>query len=130
MPCNRRLDSNGWCSFCNRSGKAAPRLTLRCKFTDYADSCWLTAFHESAQCMISLSGEEAQEMEQGENGRQKLEGAVFDKYFEKVLQVTVRCKLDNWQGEQRANITCIGARAVTQGERGRQMLKEIQDMLH
>ena len=130
MPCNRRLDANGWCSSCNRTGKVAPRLTLRCKFTDYGDSCWLTAFHESAQCMISLSGEEAQAMEQGENGRQKLEGAVLDKYFAQVLQVTVRCKQDNWQGELRPNITCIGARPVSQGEWGRLMLKEIQDMLN
>jgi replication factor A1 len=130
MPCNRRLDSSGFCASCDRSGKAAPRLTLRCRFSDYGDSCWLTTFHEPAQKVIGLSGEQAQAMEQGEDGRKKLEAAIFDNYFGQLLQVTIRAKLDSYNGEPKANITCIDARPVSKGERGRVMLKEIQDMLN
>lgn len=130
MPCNRRVDSSGFCASCNRVGKAAPRLNLRVKFADYADSCWLTTFHEAAQKVIGFSGEQAQAMENGEDGRQKLEAALMGCYFTDLLQVSVRAKLDSYNGEPRANITCFDARPVSKGERGRIMLKEIQEMLH
>merc|ERR1711972_238861 len=29
LPCNRRVDSSGFCASCNRAGKAAPRFNLR-----------------------------------------------------------------------------------------------------
>jgi len=130
MPCNRRVDNGGFCAACNRAGKAAPRLNLRCKFADYQDSCWLTTFHEAAQKVIGFSGEQAKAMESGEDGRQKLENNLMDSYFGELLQVSVRAKLDHYNGEPRANISCFDCRPVNKSEKGRSMLKEIQDMLN
>merc|ERR1719210_1468710 len=68
LPCNRRVDSSGFCSSCNRAGKAAPRFNLRCRFSDAGDNAWITTFHEAAQQVVGLSSEEAQDLEQGEGG--------------------------------------------------------------
>merc|ERR1719243_332613 len=99
LPCNRRLDSSGFCASCNRAGKAAPRLNVRCRFADYGDSCWLTTFHEPAQKVLGLTGERCRELEEGAGGREALEAAVRNQFFGELLQVTVRAKLDTYNGE-------------------------------
>eukprot|EP00420_Gonyaulax_spinifera_P033366 CAMPEP_0197877562 /NCGR_PEP_ID=MMETSP1439-20131203/6215_1 /TAXON_ID=66791 /ORGANISM="Gonyaulax spinifera, Strain CCMP409" /LENGTH=502 /DNA_ID=CAMNT_0043496919 /DNA_START=60 /DNA_END=1566 /DNA_ORIENTATION=+ len=129
MPCNRRVDSGGFCASCNRAGKAAPRFNLRCRFSDHGDNAWITTFHEAAQQVLSISAEEAQSMEQGEGGREELEGAIMGRYFTRPLQVTLRAKLDSYNGETRTNVTCIDARPVSCGERGRAMLRELHGLL-
>merc|ERR1712217_54132 len=75
LPCNRRVDPAGFCASCNRAGKAAPRLNIRCRFMDFADSAWITTFHEAAQQVLDLKAEEVQSMEGGEGGRESLESA-------------------------------------------------------
>merc|ERR1711862_885467 len=117
LPCNRRLDEAGFCVSCQRAGKAAPRLNLRCCFADYDNSVWLTTFHEAAEAVM------------GQNQREELEGMVRGRYYTEPLQLTVRAKLDMYQGEARTNITCVNARPLSTGEHGRIMLKEIQEML-
>lgn len=129
VPCNRRVDSTGFCATCNRAGKTAPRLNIRCRFSDFADSAWITTFHEGAQQVLSLTAEEVQALETGEGGREALETIISSKYFKQPLQVTLRAKLDNYNGEARSNITCIDARPLAQAERGRLMLQEISEML-
>lgn len=129
LPCNRRVDASGFCGSCNRAGKAAPRLNVRCRFADYKDSCWLTTFHEPAQKVLRLTGEQCRELEQGAGGREALEAAVRKRFFGELFQVTVRAKLDNYRGEPQANITCVDARPVSHGERGRAMVKEIHEIL-
>merc|ERR1711879_313095 len=119
LPCQRRVDSTGFCASCNRAGKAAPRLNIRCRFMDFADSAWITTFHEAAQQVLDLKAEEVQNMEGGEGGRELLESAMSTKYFNQPLQVTLRAKMDTYQGEPRQNITCVDARPVDRGERGR-----------
>merc|ERR1719487_1337266 len=66
LPCNKRVDSGGFCGACGRAGKAAPRFNLRCKFADYGDSAWLTTFHEGACQVLDMKAEDAQAMEAGE----------------------------------------------------------------
>lgn len=130
LPCNRRLDPSGVCPVCNRTGKSAVRLNLRCRFADYGDNCWLTTFDEAAQSILDLTGEKAQEIEQGEGGRDALEAALRARYFSGgLLELTVRYKLDTYGGELKPNITCIGARPASRGQRGRAMLREIQELL-
>mmetsp|Transcript_136154 Transcript_136154/g.379548 ORF Transcript_136154/g.379548 Transcript_136154/m.379548 type:complete len:459 (-) Transcript_136154:87-1463(-) len=129
LPCNRRVDSSGFCAACNRAGKAAPRFNLRCRFADYADNAWLTTFHEAAQQVVGLTAEQAQAVEQGEAGREELEATIAAKYFRQPLRLTLRAKLDSYNGEARTNITCIDARPVPRGERGRAMLQEIRERL-
>jgi len=129
LPCNRRLDSGGFCASCNRAGKAAPRFNLRCRFADFGDNAWLTTFHEAAQVVAGLTSEQAQDLEQGEGGREALDAAITRKYFSQPMQVTVRAKLDSYNGETRTNITCIDARPVRRGEHGRAMLQEIREKL-
>jgi replication factor A1 len=129
LPCNRRVDSSGFCAACNRAGKAAPRLNVRCRFADHGDSCWLTTFHEPAQKVLDLTGEQCRELEQGPGGREAVEKAVRSRFFSDLFQVTVRAKLDNYNGEARTNISCIDARPVSKSDRGRAMLKEVHEML-
>jgi len=129
LPCNRRVDSSGFCASCNRAGKAAPRFNLRCRFADFGDQAWLTTFHEASQQVVGMTADTAQELERGDGGREELEAAIARKSFNQPLQLVVRAKLDTYNGETRTNITCIDARPVKRGERGRFMLKEIQDGL-
>merc|ERR1712194_137261 len=129
LPCNRRVDSSGFCATCNRAGKVAPRLNLRCRFADFADSAWITTFHEAAQNVLDLKAEEVQELEAGSGGREALEATISSKYFNQPLQVTLRAKMDTYMGEARPNITCIDARPVPRGEHARSLLKEISTML-
>merc|ERR1711920_1054061 len=129
FPCNRRVDSSGFCASCNRAGKVAPRLNIRCRFSDFEDSAWITTFHEAAQDVLGLKAEEAQSMENGSGGHEALEATITNKYFNQPLQVTLRAKLDSYQGEPRSNVTCIDARPVSRGDQARVMLKEISDIL-
>lgn len=132
-PCNRRLDVNGFCATCNRSGKAASRLNLRCRFLDYSDSTWLTTFHEGAQNVLSMKADEVRALEaaareRGESGREELEEAIRKNYFRRPLQLTVRAKLDTYLGEMRTGMSCIDARPVALREHGREMLRQIEEM--
>lgn len=129
LPCQKRVDSSGFCAACNRVGKALPRMNLRCRFSDFADSVWLTTFHEAAQKVLGMTAEQAQVLEGGEEGREALEGTIRRQYFQQPMQITVRAKQDTWQGEVRANITCVDARPVQRGAHAREMLKSIKELL-
>jgi len=132
--CNRRVDPSGHCNSCNRAGKTAPRLNVRCRFVDAEDQAWLTSFHEAAVKILGMSAEEIQSLEEaaaekGEAGREELEAVIRKTYFDKPMSVTVRAKMDSYLGEPRANITVVDAKPVSCGEHGRQMLKTIQELL-
>jgi replication factor A1 len=126
--CNRRVDESGFCSACGRVVNAAPRLTLRCKFSDFTDSPWLTTFHEASEKVVGLSGKEVKELE-ALHGRDAAETAIRKAYLQEPMQITVRAKMDSYNGETRTNVTCVDARPVSRGERGRAMLREIAQML-
>jgi len=134
LPCNKRVDEQGFCPTCNLSGKVAPRVNVRCRFVDFEDQAWLTSFHEAACKILGMTGEEVRAMElaaaeKGEAGREELDAKIKANYFDKPMSVTVRAKLDSYNGEARANVTVVDARPVAYGEHGRQMLKDIQDIL-
>lgn len=129
LPCNRRVDSSGFCASCNRAGKTAPRFNLRCRFSDCADAAWLTTFHEAAEQAVGMSAKQAQELERSEGGREALEATIMSQYFGRPLQLTLRAKLDSYNGEARTNVSCVDARPVPRGERGRAMLREVREML-
>jgi replication factor A1 len=134
LPCNRRVDEQGFCAPCNRVGKVAPRLNLRVRLVDFEDQAWLTCFHEGATKILGMSGEEVRAMEQsaaekGEGGREELETAIRKRYFEQPMNVIIRAKLDTYNGETRPNTSIIEARPVSRPDHGRHMLKEIREML-
>merc|ERR1711862_559185 len=126
MTCNRRVDESGFCAACSRAGKVAPRLNVRCQFADFESGAWLTTFHEPAEKVLSMKSEEVRSMEQSSDGKDKLEMALRSLYFSTPLQLTVRAKLDSYNGETRSNITCVDAQPVNFAEHGRRMLQEIQ----
>jgi len=133
-PCNKRVDEQGFCAACNRAGKVAPRLNIRCRFVDFEDQAWLTSFHEAATKILGMSGEEVRRLEKeaaekGEAGREELEASIRKRYFDKPMNITVRANLREYLGEARSNITVTDARPVSYGEAGRSMLKEIQELL-
>lgn len=129
LPCNKRLDSGGYCASCSRAGKAAPKLTLRCSFADYSGSCWLTTFHEGAQRAIAMSADEVSSLENS-SGRESVEASIKRGYFKQPLQVTVRAKLDSYNGDIRTNVVGIDVSPVNRRQHGRQLLAEIQEMLY
>lgn len=129
LPCNKRVDSGGFCAVCNRVGKAAPRLNIRCRFSDYSDSVWLTTFHEAAQKVLATEAEALQALESGEDGRDSVEALIRKKYFQQPMQLSIRAKLDTYMGETRPNISCVDARPVQRGVHARAMLKGIKQML-
>jgi len=98
------------------------------------DGVWLTTFHEAAQQVLGITAEELhvaekEARENGEGGREALQARIKAQYFAKPLQVTVRAKVDTYNGEARTNVTCVSAGAVQPVESGRKMLAEIESML-
>ncbi|CAE8627364.1 unnamed protein product [Polarella glacialis] len=116
LPCNRRVDSSGFCA-------VAPRFNLRCKFSDCEDSTWLTTFHEAAKGALSMEAFELKDLEQN---REAMEAAIRHSYFQ---QPWIRAKPDHYNGESRTNVACVDARPVLLREHGRFLLKEISDMI-
>lgn len=134
LPCNKRVDEQGFCAVCNRAGKVAPRLNVRCRFVDCEDQAWITSFHEAATKILGMSGEEIRALElaaaeKGEAGREALEQTIRQTYFDKPMTVAVRANLQTYNGEPRTNMAIIDARPVSRGEHGRQMLKEIHQLV-
>mmetsp|Transcript_73887 Transcript_73887/g.211912 ORF Transcript_73887/g.211912 Transcript_73887/m.211912 type:complete len:609 (+) Transcript_73887:88-1914(+) len=127
--CNKRVSEDGFCAACNRLGKNAPRLNLRCRFSDFADSAWLTTFHEPAQGLLKTTAEEIRALETGGGGRDAVEAILRQKYFMEPLLVTVRAKMDSYNGEQKTNITCVDAQPLQRGPHGRALLKNIREMI-
>merc|ERR1712232_211657 len=124
------VDASGNCPVCNRAGKTNIRLNARCRFSDFADSLWLTTFHEAAVGVLGMSGEELAAVDSSSGGgRERLETILRQRCFLEPLEITARAKLDMYQGEARQNVTCIGAAPIKYGVRGRKMLAEIQDLL-
>lgn len=139
-PCSKRVDASGYCAACNRSGRASPRLTLRCRFADGHDKVWLTTFDEPSQTVVGLQAEEARQLEAaggGERGgggrerggREVLEAAVAKACFRRPLQLTVKATLVQYNGQMRTNIVCVDARPVPRREHGRLLLREIRALL-
>jgi len=129
MSCNKRVDEGGFCASCGRAGKTAVRMNLRCRFADFSDSAWLTTFHEAAENVLGMKGEEVKVMEVDGAGREALEAQIKKRYFSDPLQLIVRGKLDTYMGEARPNVSCVDVRKVDRRQHGRVMLKEIQEML-
>jgi len=134
LPCNKRLSEDGFCASCNRVGKSTPKCTLRCRFIDFEDQTWLTSFHEATSRIIDMTGDQVRSLElaaaeKGEGGREELEAAIRNKYFAKPMNLTVRAKMDSYNGEPRTNVTVIDARPVSKADHGRQMLKDINSLL-
>jgi replication factor A1 len=129
LPCNRRVDTSGHCAACNRAGKTNVRLNARCRFSDFADSVWLTTFHEAAVGVFGMSGEELAAVDiSADGGRERLETIFRQRSFLEPLEITARAKLDTYQGEAKSNVTCIQVTPVNYGVRGRKMLADIQEL--
>merc|ERR1712151_564088 len=82
MPCNRRVDRSGYCAACGRAGKTNIRLNARCRFSDFADSVWLTTFHEAAVGVLGMSGEQLASVDgSADGGRERLETILRQRSF-------------------------------------------------
>lgn len=133
--CNRRVNDDGVCPACGSVGKGVARLNIRCQFVDYSNSAWITTFHEGAQQVLGMQAEQVLALErensQDDDGKNsKLNFALKERYYNVVpMQVTIRAKADVYNGEKRANISCIDAKFVNRAEHGKRMLNEIQAML-
>eukprot|EP00928_Gymnodinium_smaydae_P027390 TRINITY_DN211_c0_g1_i1.p1 TRINITY_DN211_c0_g1~~TRINITY_DN211_c0_g1_i1.p1 ORF type:complete len:475 (+),score=141.76 TRINITY_DN211_c0_g1_i1:58-1425(+) len=124
--CNRRVNEDGFCQGCSKAVKPAARMNTRCRFSDAGDSAWLTTFHEAAQTALGMTADDARAKEEQ---KADMEAALRSRYFAEPLKLTVRAKLDHYQGEARPNISCIDAKPVDQRAHGRQMLQEVREML-
>jgi len=129
LACNKRVDASGFCNSCNKAGKTAVRLNIRSRLSDFGDSVWLTTFHEAAEKVLNMTGDQVAATDVGTEGREKMEELMKQHYFGEPMDFTIRCKLDFYQGEPRVNTTCAGVAPVNRREHGRRMLGEIQEML-
>jgi len=128
LMCNKRVDETGKCPVCGSMGKAVARLNTRCRFVDYADSIWCTTFHEGAEALLGMTGDEIHALEQADGT--DVEDAIKQKYYQGTpFQLTIRVKTDMYQGEAKPNTSCIGARPIQREEHGKQLLAEINQML-
>jgi len=134
LSCNRRVDESGFCGGCGRNGNPAARLNVRCRFVDFADSAWLTTFHEAAEAVVGMSAEKVRALEAeaapGAGDDRKIEESLKSRYYmSQPFQLTVRAKSDSYNGEVRTNISCVDCRPVQRREHGRKLLGEIHTML-
>ena len=75
-----------------------------------------------------MKAETIQELENDSSGREQLETLIASTYFHRPLQLTLRSKLDTYNGGPRLNVVCIDAKPIVYGEHGRVLLKEIYEM--
>jgi ssDNA-binding replication factor A large subunit len=129
LPCNRRVEESGHCPSCDRQTSAAWRLNTRCRFVDFADSAWMTSFHEAAEKVVGMGADKVAEVDNAEDGREKLEAALLKGYFATPLELTIRAKPETYNGEAKVGVTCISATPVNRREHGRRLLTEIQHMV-
>jgi len=128
--CNKRVNEDGKCPVCGSVGKAVARLNTRCKFIDYTDTAWMTTFHEGAESLLDMTGEAMRALEQVNADGSEVDDALRQRYCLGVPhQLTIRAKRDEYQGEVRCSISCVGARPVQLAEHGKHMLAEIHQML-
>jgi len=128
--CNKRVDENGTCPVCGAVGKAVARLNTRCRFVDYSDSAWMTTFHEGAELLLGMSGDQVRSLEKGPGEGNEIDEQLKPRYYTGTpYQLTIRSKTDVYQGESRCNISCVNARPIQRGEHGRLLLSEIDQML-
>jgi len=132
--CNRRVDESGYCGGCGRNGNPQARLNVRCRFVDFADSAWLTTFHEAAEKVVGMTADQVRGMEAeappSAGDDRKIDENLKSRYYmSQPFQITVRAKSDSYNGEVRTNISCVDARPVPRREHGRKLLDEIHAML-
>jgi len=133
--CNRRVNDDGVCPACGSVGKGVARLNVRAQFVDYSNSAWLTTFNEGAQHVLGMQAEEVLALERESTSEDdgkisKLNDVLKQKYYNaSPIQITIRAKTDSYNGEMRANISCIDAKTVNRVDHGKRMLGEIQEML-
>jgi len=127
LACNRKVGEDGMCQVCNKHVTPVARLMSRCQFTDSTDSLWLGTFDEAAQVVLAQTGDQVRSKEQA---GEKIEALMLPRYYNAPLKLTLRAKLDSYGGETRASVQCVGARAVSMAEHGKEMLKEVMQMVH
>jgi len=134
MTCNKKVEESGYCGGCGQHGNPAARMYLRARFVDFADSAWLTTFHEAAEKVVGMSAGQVRALE-GEappsaGDDRKIDESLKSRYYmSQPFQITVRAKSDSYNGEVRTAISCIDARPVPRREHGRKLLGEIHTML-
>lgn len=127
--CSKRVDENDFCPACNRTVKTKTKIQVRAHFSDPTDSQWIGTFDDPVQEILGIDAEEVANIEMGDGGRNALETFIHERCFEKPLQIMVRVKADACNGEQRLAQACYDAVPVDRGERAREMLQEISQML-
>merc|ERR1719329_202477 len=111
--CNRRVNDDGVCPACGSVGKGVARLNIRAQFVDYTSSAWMTTFNEGAQQVLGMQAEEVLALERqrvpdDDVKSSKLTEALKQRYYNVMpMQITIRAKTDEYQGERRAAISCV-----------------------
>lgn len=126
--CNKRVDDAGFCAGCNRVVKHELKLNIRCHYSDASDSNWIGTFNDSAVQIIGFDADEAAQRE-ASDGREALEAAIHQQYYAQPLQLMIRAKRESFNGQERINVGVMDACAVDLGERGRDLLEEVRQML-
>jgi hypothetical protein len=128
LACNKRVDSSGFCASCSLAGKTAMRLNFRGKFSDFGDSAWLTTFHEAAESALGMTAEQIAGLDQGEEGWDQLEAKLRQHHYAQPIELTVRAKMETYQGEPRTNVTCTGATPIDHRAHGRKLLARVHEL--
>ena len=87
----------------------------------------ITAFHPAAEKVLGSTAESIVELSQ--QSQKICEEALKDTYYDEMLELQLRAKLDTWGGEARTNVTCVGAQRISSREHSRMLLKEIHQLL-
>jgi len=127
--CNKRVDENSFCPACNRTVKSVTKLQVRAHFSDLTDSQWVGTFHDPIQEILGIDGEEISSIEMGGGGRDALDAFLQERCYEQPLQIMVRMKTESVNGELKVAQACYDAVPVDRGDRAREMLQEISQML-
>lgn len=123
--CNKRCDENGFCPLHQKTVTTAVRLITRCQFTDHSDSLWLGTFDNGAQAVLGKTGSEIEAMDKA---GEKLQSFLQTKYYAAPFKLTLRSKMEQYNGEYRSSTQCVDARPLSLAEHGKQLLGEIATM--
>jgi len=126
LSCNRKVMEDGTCPVCDKQGKTSVRLIPRCLFADPSDGLWFSTFDQAAQAVLGYTGEEVRDADKGGD---KLEDMLQAKYNMAPFKLSLRARLEEYQGERRARVDCLDAKPISWSEHGHGMLKEVMNAI-
>uniref|UniRef100_A0A0A9YUP1 Replication protein A subunit n=1 Tax=Lygus hesperus TaxID=30085 RepID=A0A0A9YUP1_LYGHE len=128
--CNKKvIDQNTGqyrCEKCNKEFDSYKfRMMLSMNVGDFSGNQWVTLFHDAAEDMLGVSGDEVGRWQENESPEF---GEVFKKVTLRPYNMKLRAKVENYGDESRLKMTVMNAKVPDFKDRCRRLITEIRQL--